>query len=121
MISKKYSIQCSNLFTEFTPPVWFFCMTSFNHWLLIVNASCNFLIYVSVGDKFKTAIDNFCKSKLGCCFRKPSSPNDSNKSVPMLLINKSDAQESTVTKMTIRTSQHQVIYFSIFSSKTLEN
>ena len=31
-------------------------MTSFNNWILVVNASSNFLIYCSVGTKFKTAI-----------------------------------------------------------------
>ena len=54
------------LFSAFTPPVWFQCFISFNHLLLIINASCNFLIYVSVGDKFKTTIENFCQSSLGC-------------------------------------------------------
>lgn len=66
---------------DFFPPVWFNCFVSFNHLLLIINASCNFLIYVSVGDKFKTTIDKFCQSKgFGCaanCFKStdhPSSP-----------------------------------------------
>jgi hypothetical protein len=53
-------------FAEFTPPVWFLCFTSFNHSLLIVNASCNFLIYCSVGAKFKTTISKFF-SRWGCC------------------------------------------------------
>ena len=36
--------------------MWFLCVTSFNHWLLIVNASFNFLIYCSVGTNFKEVI-----------------------------------------------------------------
>ena len=59
--------------------MWFNCFVSFNHFLLIINASCNFLIYVSVGDKFKTTIDKFCLSKgfvCGDCLKSahPSSP-----------------------------------------------
>ena len=64
-----YTLSFNNLkqtFSAFSPPVWYHCFVSFNHLLLIVNASCNFLIYVSVGDKFKTTIDNFCHSILGC-------------------------------------------------------
>ena len=62
-------------FAEFTPPVWFLCFTSFNHSLLIVNASCNFLIYCSVGAKFKTTISKFF-ARWGCCPAHPvtSSP-----------------------------------------------
>ena len=97
---------------EFTPPVWFFCTTSFNHWLLIVNASCNFLIYVSVGDKFKTSIANFCQTKLGCCLQAQASPSESNKSVksntvPLMLIAKSDSQEG-ITAVAVKGPQIQV-------------
>ena len=46
---------------EFFPPLWFLCITSFNHWLLIVNASCNFFIYCSVGKNFKTTIVKFIR------------------------------------------------------------
>jgi len=81
----------------FTPPVWFQCFISFNHLLLIINASCNFLIYVSVGDKFKTTIENFCQSSLGCkaCWIKrnhsAASPlgndtEENGKSMPLLQI-----------------------------------
>eukprot|EP00093_Oithona_nana_P011486 11486.XXX_567098_570577_1 [CDS] Oithona nana genome sequencing. len=62
-------MTCGN---AFSPPVWYHCFVSFNHLLLIVNASCNFLIYVSVGDKFKTTIDNFCYSISGCKKRQGS-------------------------------------------------
>lgn len=87
------SVALINVFIlDFTPPVWFFCFTSFNHWLLIVNASCNFLIYVSVGDKFKTTIGNFFKSKLGCCFPTPpqeTPPSENvNKAMPLTLVTK---------------------------------
>ena len=58
--------HCSFFFSEFTPPVWFLCFTSFNHSLLIVNASCNFLIYCSVGAKFKTTISKFF-ARWGIC------------------------------------------------------
>ena len=62
----------------FRPPVWFLCVTSFNHWLLIVNASFNFLIYCSVGTNFKEVI--VASSK--CCVKifgsgiQASSPNN---------------------------------------------
>jgi len=114
---------------EFIPPVWFFCTTSFNHWLLILNASCNFLIYVSVGDKFKTTIKDFCQSKLGCCFNhiscfKPqpeNSPYVSNKSemnsekcVPMTLIGtKTESPEGVTTSLTIRGSQNQLQTYTV--------
>mgnify|MGYP001211778462 CR=1 FL=1 len=55
----------------FSPPGWYLCFVSFNHLLLIVNASCNFLIYASVGVKFKTTISKLCHCTL-CC--KSSSP-----------------------------------------------
>ena len=67
-----YTIFPPIFITDFSPPVWYHCFVSFNHLLLIVNASCNFLIYVSVGDKFKTTIDNFCYSILGCKKRQGS-------------------------------------------------
>jgi len=41
---------------SFMPPGWFLCLTSFMHWLLIVNASTNFLIYCFMGNKFKTVL-----------------------------------------------------------------
>ena len=59
----KHYLHC---LPEFTPPVWFLCFTSFNHSLLIVNPSCNFLIYCSVGAKFKTTISKFF-GRWGCC------------------------------------------------------
>ena len=55
----------SSFFAAFRPPVWFLCVTSFNHWLLIVNASFNFLIYCSVGTNFKEVI--VASSK--CCVK----------------------------------------------------
>ena len=51
-LSYDLSLACAG----FVPPQWFLCMTSFNNWILVVNASSNFLIYCSVGTKFKTAI-----------------------------------------------------------------
>ena len=45
----------------FTPPVWFQCVISFNHFLLVINSSVNFLIYVSVGKDFKKTIRKFCQ------------------------------------------------------------
>ena len=51
----------SMFLAEFFPPLWFLCITSFNHWLLIVNASCNFFIYCSVGKNFKTTIVKFIR------------------------------------------------------------
>ena len=110
--SKTQSLRFKFPLTEFTPPVWFFCTTSFNHWLLIVNASCNFLIYVSVGDKFKTSIANFCQTKLGCCLQAQASPSESNKSVksntvPLMLIAKSDSQEG-ITAVAVKGPQIQV-------------
>ncbi|TRY73705.1 hypothetical protein TCAL_00917, partial [Tigriopus californicus] len=56
-------IQCEQ---AFVPPAWFLCTTSFNHWLLIVNASINFLIYCSVGNKFKEIIMGFCTRSCPC-------------------------------------------------------
>lgn len=82
---------------DFTPPVWFFCFTSFNHWLLIVNASCNFLIYVSVGDKFKTTIGNFFKSKLGCCYPTNQESPGENKPLPLTLITRTTTSPGAVT------------------------
>ena len=47
-----YTCRCSN----FTPPAWFLCLTSFMHWLLILNASTNFIIYCFMGNKFKAVL-----------------------------------------------------------------
>lgn len=56
----------------FSPPGWYLCFVSFNHLLLIVNASCNFLIYASVGVKFKTTISKLCHCTF-CCKSSPTS------------------------------------------------
>ena len=62
---------------EFFPPLWFLCITSFNHWLLIVNASCNFFIYCSVGKNFKDTIKKFIeRTPLSHCL-KQSNPSSS--------------------------------------------
>ena len=37
----------------FTPPVWFLCLTSFNHFSLVLNASVNFIVYLVLGRKFR--------------------------------------------------------------------
>ncbi len=58
----------SDLSLDFMPPVWFLCITSFNHWLLIVNASFNFLIYCSIGTGFKEAIAGvYADFTQACC------------------------------------------------------
>ncbi len=62
----------NNLFQEFTPPVWYLCVTSFNHWLLIANASFNFIIYCSVGTGFKevvAALGRRASDRCSCCVR----------------------------------------------------
>ena len=56
----------------FSPPGWYLCFVSFNHLLLIVNASCNFLIYASVGVKFKTTISKLCCQCAFCCKSSPA-------------------------------------------------
>ena len=38
------------------PPAWFLCLTSFMHWLLIVNSSSNFIIYCFMGQQFKQVL-----------------------------------------------------------------
>ena len=37
-------------------PAWNLCLTSANHLLLAINASVNFLIYCSIGKKFKAVL-----------------------------------------------------------------
>ena len=37
-------------------PSWNLCLTSANHLLLTINASVNFLIYCSIGKKFKSVL-----------------------------------------------------------------
>ena len=37
----------------FTPPAWFLCLTSFNHFSLVLNASVNFIVYLVLGRKFR--------------------------------------------------------------------
>ena len=44
----------------FSPSNWNMCLVSFNHWLLIINSSSNFLIYCSMGDQFKLALTQAC-------------------------------------------------------------
>ena len=50
------------------PPVWYLCFSSFSSWLLIMNASFNFLIYCSVGTGFKEVFATLtgCSSKCSC-------------------------------------------------------
>ena len=79
-----------SIFPEFTPPVWFLCFTSFNHSLLIVNASCNFLIYCSVGAKFKTTISKFF-GRWGCC---PTTPVTSSPTIVACGVACSGARDS---------------------------
>ena len=50
-----YSVEeCGKL--GYFPPAWIHCINSLNHWLLTFNASVNFLIYCSVGTKFKSVL-----------------------------------------------------------------
>ena len=42
--------RCKSLLVR---PAWNLCLMSLNHLLLVVNASVNFLIYCSIGRKFK--------------------------------------------------------------------
>jgi len=53
-------LMCSN----FIPPAWFLCLTSFMHWLLILNASTNFIIYCFMGNKFKAVLREKLRSFL---------------------------------------------------------
>jgi hypothetical protein len=39
--------------SRFCPPVWFMCMVSFSHLLLIINSSVNIFIYCFIGDGFR--------------------------------------------------------------------
>ena len=71
LITYAENIDC---FLEFFPPLWFLCITSFNHWLLIVNASCNFFIYCSVGKNFKDTIKKFIeRTPLRNCLKRNNS------------------------------------------------
>jgi len=45
-------------------PVWYSVMISVSHFFLTINSSINFLIYCSVGEKFKTIVLRFCKNLL---------------------------------------------------------
>ena len=47
---KSIFIRCGHYFT---PPTWFLCATSLNHFSLVLNASVNFIIYPSLGKKFR--------------------------------------------------------------------
>jgi len=40
-------------------PLWNLCLTSANHLLLAINASVNFLIYCSIGKRFKCVLRRF--------------------------------------------------------------
>ena len=115
----KYHIHLS----AFAPPVWFQCFISFNHLLLIINASCNFLIYVSVGDKFKTTIEKFCRSNVGCgiCFKSSSqnpatSPVDAEengKSIPLLQVKNKHKNTDSVRTENGNFEHTQVNYFVV--------
>ena len=58
IITRSYS-ECEH----WMPPAWFLCLSSFMHWLLIVNSSSNFLIYCFMGRKFKQVL----LTKIGRC------------------------------------------------------
>ena len=65
-------------------PTWNLCLTSANHLTLVINASVNFLIYCSVGAKFKGRsmrpdtdtlfILMYCQVFCGDCFSVLSPP-----------------------------------------------
>ncbi|TRY73987.1 hypothetical protein TCAL_05466 [Tigriopus californicus] len=46
-------IKCGD---NFWPPVWFMCMTSVNHLLLVLNCIMNFVVYCFFNDGFKRVI-----------------------------------------------------------------
>ena len=48
-----FILRCNHLLMR---PSWNFCLTSANHLLLAINASINFLIYCSIGRKFKAVM-----------------------------------------------------------------
>ena len=48
-----YIRRCSH---QLIRPSWNLCLTSANHLLLAINASINFLIYCSIGKKFKAVL-----------------------------------------------------------------
>ena len=49
----------------FTPPTWFLCATSLNHFSLVLNASVNFIIYLSLGRKFRQKASGTLSKFLG--------------------------------------------------------
>ena len=46
-------IRCGD---DFWPPVWFMCMTSVNHLLLVLNCIMNFVVYCCFNEGFKRVI-----------------------------------------------------------------
>ena len=46
-------ISCGD---NFLPPVWFMCMTSVNHLLLVLNTIANFMVYCVFNEGFKKVI-----------------------------------------------------------------
>ena len=45
--------RCNHMLVR---PLWNLCLTSANHLLLVINASINFLIYCSIGKRFKSVL-----------------------------------------------------------------
>jgi len=41
---------------SFLPPVWFMCMTSVNHLLLVLNTIANFVVYCCFNEGFRRVI-----------------------------------------------------------------
>ena len=62
------------------PPLWFLCLSSFSSWLLILNASLNFLIYCSVGTGFKEVFATLtgCSAKWNCLGNSSNGNNNGN-------------------------------------------
>ena len=50
---------------EYSPPLWFHILTSAMHFLLIVNASSNFIIYCFLGNQFKRVLMKMTKLNNG--------------------------------------------------------
>ena len=98
-----------------------------------MSASCNFLIYASVGVKFKTAISKFCRSAF-CC--KDLTANESRNgfdvtevttAVPLTNVNKSEVQlitnvnknEVQIVVPTSKKSQVKMIGIDSFCCKSV--
>ena len=46
-------IQCSE---DFVPPTWFFCSTSVNHLLVVLNCIGNFVVYCCFNENYRSVL-----------------------------------------------------------------